>query len=101
MFGVTRDERRRPFSLKNVNSEVRSCGTSCGKLWQVLHSVDFCGGSCLLGSGVGLLLLVGKHLSHPGFVLHRQTCHGQLARWSRASVGRIVCGVVRGLRRTS
>jgi hypothetical protein len=51
------------------------------KLWLVLHSVcDFCGGSCLLGSGVGLLLLVGEHLSHPGFVLHRQTCHGQSAK---------------------
>lgn len=51
------------------------------KLWLVLHSVcDFCGGSCLLGSGVGLLLLVGKHLSHPGFVLHRQTCHDQSAK---------------------
>lgn len=24
----------------------------------------------LLGSGVGFLLLVGKHLPHPGFVLH-------------------------------
>lgn len=30
----------------------------------------FCGGSGLLGSGVGFLLLVGKHLPHPGFVLH-------------------------------